>query len=267
MPRSSALLLVLALASCAPPLEKRRIVTTAKAPLLSEVEDDERPFATLRAGELVEVVRSVHPLDWKAEIDGVPATRSGEVLELRRSGQEGAAYGFAVDFGGDVQVPTAEWLCREMQADAAACPPRLRRITVGDRLVAWEACQIGPCRVAVARGRKVAAITVVGLGELYPATVEGQAVLVATTRWVKASQWTGATTEILRVGDTLERALSINSEEVDSRAAPSIQRTGILGIEQGVLTFRGTRREVQPSSGVELARAPIVETYHLKQAP
>ncbi len=252
----------LLLGACSPPTETRHLVASERAPLIPEAEDDERAFATLRRGEVVEVVRSVRTLDWKAELEDEKATRAGELLELRRSGWEGAAFGFRSDLGGEVQVPTAPWLCRAMHGDDQ-CTPRLRRFYVGDALIAWEPCQIGACRVALVRGRSVKTITVDGLADLYAAKVEGMDVLIGMTRWVKSPVWTGATTEIIRIGDRLMRSLTINSEELDSRAAPVIQRMGTVKIEGGVLTYRGSRREILPSNGALMANKPIVETYHI----
>lgn len=256
------LTLCLSLASCGPPVEIRRRVTSEKAPILPEAEDDERALSILHTGDVVEVLRTLKPLDWKGSIEGVDSRRSGDVLELKRSGGDASAFGFAVDLTEDVKVPTAAWLCERMQG-GPNCTARLRRIARGQTIVAYDPCTIGPCRIGVARGRKVHAITLDGLSDLYPATIEGHEVLIATSRWVKTPNWTGATTYVIRVGDTLQRALTIPTEEVDSRAAPTIQRMGTLAIEGGVLVFRGTRRELAPSTGATQYSAPIVETYHI----
>ena len=270
MPRPITLLLfALTLSSCGPPQETRRRIASEKAPLLPEAEDDERPLSTLHAGDLIDVRRTLKPLDWKGPIDGVSSSRSGEVLEVRRADGDPVEYAFAVDLKDDVKVAAARWLCERMQ-DGPRCAERLRRLVVGKTLIAYDPCMIGPCRVGVLHGSTVAAITIDGLNDLYPAIVEGQPVLIATSRWMKMPGLTGATTYVLRVGDTLQRVLAIDTEEVDSRRAPAIQRMGTLSIESqgaiGVLTFRGSRSEVAPTTGAIQFTTPLVETYHLTAA-
>ncbi len=246
-----------------PPTEKWQAVAAERAPLLPEPEGDEPSLGGLHRGELVQVVKPVGRVEWRGKVDGVDLARSGEMVAVRRGPGESAFFAFASDIGGDVEVPAAPWLCEKMAA-ARECPSRLRRLQLGGALVAADPCGIGTCRVALVRDGKVAAISLDGLAAVTPAVVDGEPVVLAETRWVKGPTWTGARTFVLRVVDgRLDRALSIDTEEVDARAAPVVQRMGHLAVENGVLTFRGDRREVLPSSGAVVADQPLLETYHL----
>ncbi|MSP62482.1 MAG: hypothetical protein EXR72_19540 [Myxococcales bacterium] len=263
LPLASSLAAALLGASgCGPKEETLHPIAAERAPILPEAESDEHPLAVLRRGDLVARVRSLQPLDWKGSLDGQDATRSGELLEVRRAPAETAGLVFASDLGEPVKVPAAAWLCRQMGAPTE-CEGRLHRILLGDRLVAYDPCSRGSCQVAVIRDRRVAALAIDGLTDLHPEVIEGQQVLVATSRWVRHPLWTGADKVVLRVGDSLERALCIHVEDVDGRSPPSIQRMGALTIENGALTFRGTRRLIGAADGRIILSDAIHEVYHL----
>jgi hypothetical protein len=248
---------------CGAPQEARRRVSAERSPLLPEPEDDERPIATLHAGDLVEVVPG-HPLtlDWKGPLDGPLAERHGELLTVRRANGFATGFVFASDLGETVKVPASAWLCKRM-GGPPECAERLHRSLRGDLLLAWDPCSVGACSVAAVRNRQVATVAIEGLSDLTPATIDGQEVLLATTRWVKGPAWTGATTWVYRVGDTLKPALHVETEELDARHPPAVHRLGTLAVENGVLTFRGSRREIAPSDGAVIATRTLVETYRL----
>ena len=200
------------------------------------------------------------PVKWKASLDGAALAREGPMLEVRRASGDSPLYGFASDFGVETEVPTAAWLCDKMRSPPE-CARRLRRFLVEGGVFAYDPCMIGTCAVAVARGRQVQSLAIDGLADVAPALVEGRPVALASARWMKGPGWTGARVHVLRL-DHLERALMIETEEIDSRIAPVTQKMGKLSVEEGVLVYRGTRKAQLPSGEV-IRVEPLVEKYHL----
>ena len=234
---------------CAPPSERLSRIGAAEAPVLGEPEEEGPPQWVLHEGDLVRVVRTVRPrFAWKGLLEGggKVIARDSELIEVRRADGEGTGFGFREDFAGEVEAPTAAWLCRRMQA-GPECAGRLRRIAVdpggqGRAVLAYEGCYVGPCKVALARGRKVSVLTVDALAEMRVATVQGQRVALATARWVRAPNWTGGSLVVLHVDEELRRGLEIVTDEVDARHAVSFQRHGKLSIDGDAIRFHGERQ-------------------------
>ena len=267
------LVVALLLVGCGRPTDALRRIAAERAPLLPEREADEIPFATLHPGDLVEVGARERPLDWKGTLDGHTETRGGPMVRVRRAAGEPWVFAFASDLGDEVRAPTTEWACRRM-GGPKECAARARRVAPrawGGATLAYDPCSLGACRLALLSGDHLSALTLEGLADVVPALVEGQAVALAHARWVKDPTWTGATTTVLRLaGDArtprLERALSIDTESVDARHPPAMQRMGALAAEGGVLTFRGSRRAIAPTTGNVLHTETIHEQYHLAPA-
>jgi hypothetical protein len=261
MRRLAPIVLVL-LAGCSSPTEKRRQVSAERAPLLPEPESDEAAMIALRRGELVEVGRTLPPIEWKGAVDGIALPRSGPLVEAKRSAGETAMFLFASDVGGEVTVPSARWLCEKMAA-APACPGRLRRALLdGGLLLASEPCGVGPCQIAVAQDGKVQSATLDGMGEVAPLTANGLPFALAWSRWVKAPNWTGGSITVYRLAPRLERVFVIPNDEIDARKSPVIQRHGLLSLDGDHLVFRGTRIEVA-TDGKQLSEKVIGENYLL----
>lgn len=259
--RGGALFAAVLAAGCGPPTELVQLVTSERAPLLPEAEDDEAALTALPTGSVLAVGKRVARLRWRGRLDGIDSQRDGDVHEMRRNAGE-HAFGFLADLGPPVKLPTAAWLCAQMQSPAA-CPDRLRRIQIDGALLAYDPCALGACRVALLRGRTVDAITISGLVELRLAMVDGVRVALAQARWVRGPRWTGATTHVVELAPRLGRSLQIETEEVDARTPPAVQRFGQLTVEGGALVFRGNRRVVSPEQGAVLHEEAIRETYHL----
>src|SRR5947207_468585 len=111
-----ALAAMVAAAGCGPPSETRTRVAVEGAPLLLEPSESSSPRSVLHAGDLVDVVRVARPhLAWSGSLDGAPASRAGECVEVRRAVGEPTGFVFRADLDGDARAPTADWLCHRMQ--------------------------------------------------------------------------------------------------------------------------------------------------------
>lgn len=232
--------------------------------MLSEAEDEGPPQTVLHAGELVQVTHTVRPrFAWHGPVNGKTESREGELVEVRRASGEGGSLAFRSDLDGEVRAPTRAWLCRRMEA-GPECEGRLRRLALRDGgTLAYEACYVGPCRLALARGRAVSTITVDGLTELRLATVQDQPVALATVRWMKSPTWTGGSTIVLRVdGSAPARALEIVTDEVKVDRLLTSTRQGQLTVAADGLRFHGVRKETG-ADGLDLASQDLDEIYRL----
>lgn len=255
-------LLLVALAGCSSPTEKRRQVSAERAPLLAEPEADEPALIALRRGELVEVGHSAPTVTWKGTVDGAPIARTGPMVEAKRSAGETAIYLFASDVGGEVTVPSARVVCEKMAA-GPGCPARLRRALLdGGLLLASEPCGVGPCKIAVMKDGKVSSATLDGMAEVAPFTANGIPFALAWSRWVKAPNWTGGSITVYRLTPLLQRVFVIPDDEIDARNTPVIQRRGTLSVDGDHLTYRGARVEIS-AGGKQLAEQVIGESYLL----
>jgi hypothetical protein len=275
---AAGLLSFTSLAACAkpapPPTERRVVIASPEAPFLNELEDDEAAADVGRAGEVVEVVRELATLRWEAAMGDKKARRDGQVVELRQAPGDAILFGFKVDLGAAVDVPTTAWICDAIARDPALpaaaklpnCPSLLRRVRLPDgALAAFQLCAQGPCPVAVVRGGRVGVIGVDGIVKARTVASKGGLVLLASTRWVRSDgKWTGGNLVPIRLSGATPSALApIPVDEVDARDAVTVvSRIVHTTIEEGdrpVVHITGDRRELALADARELARAPIDE--------
>ena len=251
-------------AACGPKTERLVRVAAERAPLFAEPEEDEPPQVVLHAGDLVTTMRKMRSIKWKGPLEGAEATREGEMLEVLRSPHEGAGYLFQGDLGDEITVPAADWICKRM-GGSPKCTGRLRRIALPSEpggLLAYEACYSGPCSLALVRGRDVQVLSLDGIAELRFATVNGQPVALATTRWMKSPQLTGGSLIVVRLTPRLGRGVEIVLDEVNTSHNTVRLRHGTITVSPDGIRFKGAEKLSMPS-GAELSSKDIDETYRV----
>lgn len=261
------LLAALLAAGCSPKEARRPALTTA--PLIVDGATGHKA-PVLQAGELVEVVRPAGTRAWHGTLDGKPATRDGDLLEVRRAKGDGPSWAFASDLGPEVKVEPPEAVCGKIAApgappDQGGCGRRLRRIQLPEGLLAYDPCAAGSCRAGWIQGDTTITLGLDGLTDLALREIEGQRVAVAEVHWQKDPKWNGVSTVVLRLSPRFERALDVVTDETDTRHAPPIQRSGELTFDAQGIHFVGTRREIAPWNGVVLHEQKLDERYHLSQ--
>ena len=220
-----------ATAAPAPPADETlSIVTSETAPLMIELEDDENAPYVLRKGELLEVVREVRSLHWKAKMDGIPSTREGMGLEVRVSNGGVSFFTFQSDLGAKVTVPASRTLCERARQtfpiDITACTATLRRAKTPDgALLFYTPCTVGPCPIGLYRDGKTDIIAVDGvtLARFFPGKT--RSVLLTEARWTAdlGKQSGGKHVPILIEGDRLRAQSPIPTDSVDARDASQVK--------------------------------------------
>jgi hypothetical protein len=259
------LLAALLLGGCSSKEARRPALTLA--PLIVDGSSGSKS-PLLQAGELVEVVRPAGTRAWHGTLDGKPATRDGDLLEVRRAKGDGPAWAFASDLGPEAKVDPAESVCAKIAdpaapPDQAGCARRLRRIQLASGLLAFDPCAAGTCRAGLIQGDTTTTMAIEGLSDLAIREVEGQKVAVAESHWQRDPKWNGVSTVVLRLAPRFDKALDIVTDETDTRSAPPIQRSGDLTFDAQGIRFVGSRREIAPWNGALLHEQKIDERYHL----
>jgi hypothetical protein len=247
-----------------PPTEELTRIAVDGAPVLNQIKPGRRPYARLFEGELVRVVERRDPFDWTYAKGGEVLRRSSRIVALRRASGQIAVFGFEEDLGPSVRVPTAEHLCAVAGA-APECPRRLQRVALGDGLFAWEACGVGPCRAIFARGGAISSTTIDGLTLLDVATIGGRRVAVATSRWVRTPEWTGAEVVVVELAPGLARLATVATEDTDARGDVVRQRAGALERRGDAFVLKGVRREVAKATAAVVSEAPFEEPVALRR--
>jgi hypothetical protein len=259
----------------APTIEKLVPVKTAAAPLIPELEDDERASQVPRAGDLLVLGNALPPMKWKADMDGTMTTREGPMAEVRRAPGDALLFGFMSDLGEPVEVPAAGVLCARLQAALPALPPALvencphvlrRAKTLDGALVAYVNCSVGPCPVGLLRGDHLGAVTVDGVVDARFGSIGGKSLLLASSRWVKdGGTWTGGTIVPILLDGAAPKPLDpIPTDEVDARAPVDVVQRNVR-VEFGSDTVRvvGERRIVDRNTGKDRSKVPIDERHRL----
>lgn len=142
-----------------PPTERLLRVTAAAGPLMDKPSKTKPALHVVHPGDLVRPGAPVDPgwssLVWQGVVDGVKTKRSGRVVEVRRAAGDGRFFGFAEDFGDEIEVPSSAWLCDAMERVHGApfddCAGRLRYVALPDgRILAYVPYTSGPCPIAIA---------------------------------------------------------------------------------------------------------------------
>lgn len=258
-----------------PSTDRLTLVKSAAAPLLPEVEGGERAAQVVHLGDLLYVVGDLPPLAWKAKMGGMLATREGPMVEVTRAAGDTRLYGFRVDLGDEITVPSATSLCMRLSAalpaitpaSRDACPKFLRRARMADgALLAYENCSTGPCPVGVLRGNALGAITVDGIVDSQLVYVAGKPLLLANARWVKeAGTWTGGfLVSIALDGATPSVSARIPTDDIDARdPVLVVQRNVTVDIGPEDVHLTGELRTVDRNTGHVQKKAPIDERHPL----
>lgn len=263
----------------APPTVRMLVVRSADAPLLNEVEDDEPAAEVAHRGDLLELIRPLPPMAWKAHVGRVIGERDGAMAEVRRAPGDAILFGFASDLGEEAEVPAGAWVCDAIAADrslpAAAkqgrCADLLRMTRLDSGAVAaFVPCASGPCPVALVKDGVVEATAVDGIvaGSVVPGGTDG--VLLLETRWVRENgAWSGsALVPVALSGGRLKRLKEIPVDEVDSRDAVTVtSRDAVYDVTPADgrtrVAVTGKRRTVQRADARELAATSISESHVL----
>ena len=258
------------LGGCAPPTDRWTRVSTDDAPLLPEGEDDAPVAAVLHAGDLVRVGATVKPrFSWKGMLAGRPASAEGELVEVRRAG-EGGGFMFRGQLGEEVSAVTSEYLCHRIQG-GAGCADKLRRIVLGDATIGYLPCFAEACPVALVRGRRLSFMSIDGLTDLRPATIDHQEVLLATAALNHEPRWSERFMYVLRTrsqagqgGDSLSRVHEIKLAELDVRTPRNHSYEGTVTIEPDQIVFKGRERWTSAiHDGAVLSDVPKSQIYRL----
>lgn len=260
------------------PTESMTVVWSPDAPLLNEIESDEPPAEIAHAGELLWVDKPLPAMamKWRAPMGNGTGEREGPMSEVRFTPGAAILYGFQVDLGRTVDVPSTKWLCEQIgrvkslseAARRQPCRLHLRRTRLpSGAIVAFVPCSSGPCPIALAREGKVTAIAVDAVlsARVVPGGKDGT--LLLTTRWSRANgQWTGGA--LVPVGisaGSLKRLSDIPTDAIDARDAQKVaSRDVMVEITQPVpgsslVHVSGRRRDVRRADGHEFSSEPIDE--------
>ena len=244
------------------PVETMRRVATGGMPLLHKGTPSARVLAILPAGEFVETGRGLGQRTWSGKVGDEVLSREGEMVELLRTSAGRPGFGFVADLTGEVAVPTADWDCSRIGA-AAGCPDRLVRIQTETGLFAYDFCHVGTCAVATLQGTQATSVGVENLSQLEFASVAGRLLALATSRWVREPQWTGATIRVFTVEPALRELAAVTTEEVDARGDPVRRLDAQLTVEGAGAVLHGTRVTIDLASGTTLAEEPIKQPVPL----
>jgi len=267
-----------------PPMERMIVVRSAEAPLLNEIESDEPAVEVARAGELLEVLRPLPPMDlgWQSVMifGGPTVERGGPMAEVRRAPGDAILFAFTVDFGDTVEVPAANWFCERIAADSSlpeaarrtGCARMLRRVLLpSGAVVAFEPCVSGSCPAAWWHDGRLSTIAIDGIVSARVVAGRGDGVLLLTTRWVRDNgTWSGGTlAPVALSGDSLARLTDIPIDEVDARDAMQVVsrevKVEITSPEPGrsVVQVSGHSRVRARADGRELSSKPVGEWHQL----
>lgn len=264
-------LLLAALAGCGPPTDRALRVAARETPLLASATADSPTLAALHPGDLVSAAEaaSVPPaLSWKGRLEGREAEATGELVAVRRAAGEPVGFAFRAALGGEARAVSAAYLCHRMSA-GPSCPALLRRIDTGDGgTLAYLPCPAGPCPVGLLRGRKLGLLTIEGLLDVRLATLAGERVALVRALVEHGPQWTRGTLHVLRVGPPLERALLIDTSELDVRGVRHHLKEGRVDVVGDELRLVGVERWIDSMHGNrELGSRPVAGTYRLTPRP
>jgi hypothetical protein len=234
------------------------------APLLGGTEADAPALGALHAGDLVTVVRGARPsLAWRGTLAGQPLSAEGELVEVQRSPADDAGYLFRGALDGEVRAPAAAYVCRRV-GGGPDCPARLRRVDAGDAgTLAFVPCFGASCPIALVRGRKLSVLTVDGLTDARVGTLNGQRVAFVDALVTSGPQSARGALHVLRVGDTLERALLINTLEKDIAGPRHHLIEGRLEIAPDRIRYVGVERFIDDVHKAELSARPLEQSYRL----
>lgn len=247
--------------------EKVRVVAVDVAPALPEAEDDEPAAAFLHRGDVVQTQRELARLAWHGQLEGSPAKRDAEVLEIKRAHRGALVYGFANDFV-EATAPVTAHYCRnvpkELSFAGQRCDDVVQRLLLGgDASLAFVPCGSGKCPLARAAGATVVWTAIDGLSDLHLRKLGGRDVLIATVRWVRTTSKTGGSLLVLSPAAGLPKLGEVQLDEIDSSGPRVLNRLGAISFGPDTLSFKGTRREVEASTGKELTSAVVDETFAL----
>jgi hypothetical protein len=246
------------------------MVTSASAPLLGELEDDDPPEEVIRQGELVKVIHEIRPFHWDAKMDGVESHREGKALEVKYADEGAAMFAFQPDFGAEVSVPVTSWLCSNIAGqgafDVSRCPALLRRARTEDgALLIYAACNTGTCPVGVLRDGKLAVIPIENLTSASFFLGKKRSLLVAQTRWTKeeGKQSGGAYVPIVIEGGVLTRKDEIATDRVDARDPQKmLARLVHARVSAGEITITG-EETVKTIDGATVSTKQVDEKHPL----
>lgn len=248
------------------PTEPMVSVLTA-TPLLNEIEDDEGAALVGHPGDLVLAGRDLPALRWAGAMGSVQAHREGPMVELRQSAGGGVLYGFRSDLGPAQPVPTAAWICGQLEGAGADCASSLQRVRTSDgAVVAWTPHQPRPTAVVVIRGAALEQVKVSGIAEGRLMTSGTTTLLLLSTRTSSADGITseGTLTPVRVSGAPMALLEPLITDAVDGRT-PGEVRVRLVEVELGEdsVQLRGERRVMPLDGGEPSASTPIDERYVL----
>ncbi len=249
-------------------------MAASASPALQEIEDDEGAAVTLHAGDLVAPARDLPELRWRGAMEGGEGTRSGAMVEFRRSQSGGVYFGFRQDFAPPLRVPTARWICEHLRLRAelaTSCERTLWRARSRDgAVVAWLAHASGETPVAVVRQGRLTTVNVADVTSGRIIELPTATLLLLTSRGASADgKLSGSSLVPIRIsGGALARLQAIPLDRVDARDDARVQSRLVTGEVRGdVVRVVGTARAVARADGRELESKAIDETYRLADLP
>jgi len=247
------------------PTEKLLVTTSLMAPGLAELEDDEGSDRTVFRGDVLISIRRIPNFRWKGAMEGKMTQREGEVIEASRTPADGPSYVFASDMT-EMDVPQASWMCAKMGNPVifnTPCDRSIRRISApGGRFIAWLTCVENNCPVAELSDGTVTSTTIPALSSLRLVTFGSQSVVLAWSRWVRSSDWTGGNLILMLASPPLRRIGEIPMDEVDARDPVQVlNRLGTLEILDDGVRYKGKRAMIERQTGKELSATAFDERY------
>lgn len=250
---------VVAQAPVVPPPDLR-LVRTPQTPVFDEAEDDAAAIQHLDVGTVVLVRRSLGQRSWRG--DAVAAARRGELLEGRRSRDDGSVFVFADDLEPAPEGPPLALLC---EAGDAACVGALRTVARPDGgWFGYVPCAGPGCLLAsLSPGQPVARRRVDGLIQLAWLAPD---VVVVEQRWVKAPTWTGSAFVVLDLPGLQERQ-SVLADEVLVDGGVALRREVQWTVDGGVLWLHGAHSVQRTDTGRVLQQTAFDERHPLGATP
>lgn len=200
------------------PTENMTVVTADPGPGLRKPGAHQHSDRTTRKGDVLTYVKPSETVEWSDKLEEERLSRSGPMLEVKRSPVDSSIFVWASDVRRDVPVVTASYLCSKMPGVTWAGNPCeqsvLRRLLPDGTTAGFVSCAEGACPVVIAGAKGTGMTRIEGLDELRVGRLGSSDVLIATTH-SSGNGKTGQELVVIAAEPSLRRIGTIPFVEAD----------------------------------------------------